>query len=289
MLCPKCQTENPEGAKFCNSCGAPLSKAKVETFAAEPAQGAPETAPTPEEKPRSRTCLYIAIGVIVLLLLAGGVGFLFLRRFIKETGILEEIKRLQGLAPTTETTTKPTEKPSPFGKIEEEEPTPTPTEKEEEPIKTVDVHFPPGPDIREVAFSKNRYSEEGDFTASLLGVKNTPGALHVRYRIECKRTDYDWMKCQVPSFDYGEGWANEYNPAIGGYALDEDTGEKHLVQTRTAEGAIKGSQIASGVRIKVGESKSMWIEFEPLPQTTKTVTIKLGYIDAFDLVPVEQY
>jgi len=305
MLCPKCKVENPDEAKFCISCGNPL----VEPT---PTQATPEPAPTPKKK--SNTCLYVALGVAGLFLLTGIVGFFAVRSFIKESGFLEEIKKAQESAYTseTETTTTPEEKPSPFGEMkeeeEEEEPTPRPTEEPVEPIRTVDCHFPVGapyPHYHEDSSSPVRYPKYGSFTASLLSVENTPGALHVRYRIECKGGEVsnslgtgcapkldkssETRCCQVPSFQYDGKWSNEYNPAIGGYALDEDTGKKHLVQTRSAEGTIKGSQIASGAIIKEGESKSMWIEFEPLPQTTKTVTIKLGYIDAFEMVSVEQY
>ena len=62
MKCPACQAENPETAKFCNNCGAPLET----TDDAEPI-------PTPVGKPKKRSRWLLIFGAVVALCVIGAI------------------------------------------------------------------------------------------------------------------------------------------------------------------------------------------------------------------------
>ncbi len=69
MICTECSTELPEGARFCNSCGA--------------ATGVPQSRPEPQPTPASEPKRFLSRGLLVALMLyalvilggAGGIAF----------------------------------------------------------------------------------------------------------------------------------------------------------------------------------------------------------------------
>lgn len=277
MLCPKCSTSNLDATKFCTNCGTSLTGS-----APVGARPTPPLPITPVAKPKSNFLVYLLLGVIMVLVVGGGIGYLVLKLKLTTT------------TPTTEATqptTAPEKSTSPFGNIAQE-PEETPTEKT--PLATADVNFSQPSDFC-LTLGGGSFSA-GTFKASLISVQNGPEALRISYTLSCETAEEsssvcyekdDHRCCAVPSFNYSGKCIKEYNPAIDGYVLDEATGEKYLVQTRSEDGAIKGTQIQSGTKLTEGQSKEMWLEFNPLPQTTETITIKLGFIDAFTSIPVD--
>ena len=63
MRCPNCQRDNPPEAEFCTNCGTPLSTLTKAETAAPPAATA-----------SARRSMWIALGLVGLLLLAGAIG-----------------------------------------------------------------------------------------------------------------------------------------------------------------------------------------------------------------------
>ena len=71
MICPFCHQETGDGNFFCSRCGADLRKAsKPVTLDAAPGpadQGAsPGEEPKTGQKPKSRICAWVVLGVVVL-------------------------------------------------------------------------------------------------------------------------------------------------------------------------------------------------------------------------------
>lgn len=81
--CMKCGTQNPDSAQFCQSCGQPLPNVQNSWN------------PAPQPKQSNNTALYVIIGVLAALLLAGG-GYLWMQsnkeKAEKEQAQLQELK-----------------------------------------------------------------------------------------------------------------------------------------------------------------------------------------------------
>ncbi|WP_297237861.1 zinc ribbon domain-containing protein [uncultured Faecalicoccus sp.] len=77
MKCKNCNGENPEGSKFCGYCGAPLEP-EPPVFQAQDMENLNDNWSQPEPKRnKSRTPLYVILGVVIGLAIVGGVAFGF--------------------------------------------------------------------------------------------------------------------------------------------------------------------------------------------------------------------
>jgi len=87
--CPKCGAPNPDDALYCSRCGSPLPAAKPPEAAAAPS----ESKPAPGR--RSRAWLWPVIGLVIVLLVAGGVPLM-----LNYNSLLSQYSSLQSRYPS---------------------------------------------------------------------------------------------------------------------------------------------------------------------------------------------
>lgn len=93
MLCPKCQTENSQGGKFCINCGVSLATL-TPTLPQVPPQAPSATAEVIQVLPPSKSWYEKWYWLLLLILLAGPIGMLIIYFILKKSNLPQGAKTL---------------------------------------------------------------------------------------------------------------------------------------------------------------------------------------------------
>lgn len=283
MLCPKCQTQSPEGSKFCINCGVNLTT-PTPTSPQVPPQPPIPTQQVPQTQSLSKSWWEKWWGLLLLMLLTSPIGMLIIYLILKKSSLSQNVKIILTIiiglfffslslswglsqAKQQKTPKTPSLPSSPSVKREPiSEPTLTPTPTPAPVIQTVGTEF------QGVEASLNKIERGVNivtafFTFTLTG---TPRFSFTTYIVD-------------PSIKK-ERFDSYYDLSLA-YLIDDASQMKYEVMKDAAGKSLASLLINKS--IEKGQSIALYAQFTAPPETTKTVTIILPMVQPFTGVRLE--
>ena len=258
MTCPKCQTQNPEGAKFCVSCGIALVEGGASTTS-------PQTpSPTqPIKKSRKKKFLIAVVvfsALVFLVAIVSRACYLRIREYFPQT------------APTPTTTKQ-------FPSFPTTVPTPTPRPPAT-PIQTVGTEF------QGISAILTEVTRKG----GVVTVKFTLKASNEVSDLE--HGEYIGTKigttCQggyATCMDIAINKGDIPYSLVTGFLVDDANQMKYEVLKDASGNYLASTDILQ--MLKAGESISLYAQFTAPPTTSKSVTINFPKIQPFTGISLE--
>lgn len=317
MICPKCQTENPEGSQFCINCGAKLEVSPVSpkptAQSTQPTQAPqPEAPPPPPTKTVSKPWWETWWKILLILLCIGPLGLIGTWLVWAKTNWSKAVKWLVTgiivlivltaniyLGVSLARIKQPPKQP----KIQPEEFQPylPPTQKPElfpTPTSTIAPQPP-----TQLPILQTVGTEFAGVSAELNEVTRSGNAVTVKFTLRAS-SNYKDLEKSFESYS-SSSYTSIYGELIncktyginlrlcdkGPYSLETAylVDEANQIKYEVLKG-VDGKPLASKTEakdLKVGQTMSLFAQFTAPPETTKTVTINFPKIQPFTGVSLE--
>lgn len=315
MICPKCQTENPEGSQFCINCGAKLEVSPVSpkptAQSTQPTQAPqPEAPPPPPTKTVSKPWWETWWKILLILLCIGPLGLIGTWLVWAKTNWSKAVKWLvTGIIVLIVLTANiylgvslarikqppkqpkiqpeefqpylpPTQKPELF-------PTPTPTP----------ISLPPVTPLQIVG------TEFKGVSALLTSVSRSGAVVTVRFTLKASDNESEMAHgdlgtkigttyegppgkiCYVGCWDFSINSNDIPYSVTSAFLVDETNQMKYEVLKDPSGNYLASKDVLQ--MLKPGQSISLYAQFAAPPETTKTVTINFPKVQPFTGISLE--